>query len=578
MRLFFQLPARKFPLLLLAILLLARAASAQWATESYPLKAGWNAIWLPLDCTYDAVDKVLAQPAITEVWRWNPLDSTTQFTVAPASPIAPDIQWAVWRRDDPTNSTLGTLTGNAAYLVKVADGTAAFTLALKGRPLPPAQTWKSSGLNFGGFPLAGTPSFSNFLAKSADLKNSPAIYQYVGGALSNVVPKNPVLVTSPGIATMSRGAAYWIQSTNFSAYNGPLSVTVSGGRGVNFGETGNLATVHVVNATDPAQKTSVGVTFTSATSEQPPVTTPAQEASAGTVPLRVRGALDPATGQFTYTDFTAPVTRTLAPGESTDFVVLVNRTALGTTAGAVFQSLIQVTDSLNLTSINVPVRAVATSFAGLWVGAASVTNVDEVLARGPVVTTKPTQPTQPRAAFPVRLLLHATAGGTTTLLPQVFLGNAANGTPKASTQESVVKATATSRIARLSSAAFPLEMPVTTSGGGVGLSNTLTYTVTLPFDSATNPFLHAYHPDHDNLDARFAQKLANKAESYTVTRVITLAFQPSLAGVSETESTWGSTTLGGTYTETISGLRQQDLHVSGVFVLHRVSDVPTLSP
>lgn len=220
----------------------------------------------------------------------------------------------------------------------------------------------------------------------------------------------------------------------------------------------------------------------------------------------------------------------------------VDRAALGTTAGAVFQSLIQVTDSLNLTRVNVPVRAVATSFAGLWVGAASVTNVDEVLTRGTVVNTKPTQPTQPRAAFPIRLILHAAAGGTTTLLPQVFLGQAANGAPTASPRESVVKAVATSRIARLSSAAFPIEMPVTTSAGGVGLSNTVTYTVVLPYDSATNPFLHAYHPDHDNLDARFTQKLANKAESYTVTRVITLAFQPSLAGVSESEPTWGSTT------------------------------------
>jgi hypothetical protein len=110
----------KYRLLAIA-LVLSPLASAQWLEESYPLKTGWNGIWLSQDCSVLSggdtrpIDTVMsAYPQITEVWRWNPLGSTVQFTQSPGLPIKPDSSWAVWRRGDPANSTLGTLTGNAA--------------------------------------------------------------------------------------------------------------------------------------------------------------------------------------------------------------------------------------------------------------------------------------------------------------------------------------------------------------------------------------------------------------------------------------------------------------------------------
>ena len=133
--------------------------SAQWVKESYPLKPGWNAIWLSHDCsslsddsTRSIGDVLAATPQIEEVWRWNPLGSSVQFTQSPGTPIAKDIAWAVWRRVDPTNTTLDTLTGNSAYLVKVALTAPSFTLQLTGKPLVPDYSFSSSGLNFLGFP------------------------------------------------------------------------------------------------------------------------------------------------------------------------------------------------------------------------------------------------------------------------------------------------------------------------------------------------------------------------------------------------------------------------------------------
>ena len=44
-------------------------------------------------------------------------------------------------------------------------------------------------------------------------------------------------------------------------------------------------------------------------------------------------------------------------------------------------------------------------------------------------------------------------------------------------------------------------------------------------DHASNPFLHTYHPDHDNLDNRddtFQTQLSAGKESYDLRRVMTL--------------------------------------------------------
>ena len=45
-------------------------------------------------------------------------------------------------------------------------------------------------------------------------------------------------------------------------------------------------------------------------------------------------------------------------------------------------------------------------------------------------------------------------------------------------------------------------------------------------DDASNPFLHAFHPDHDNLSAQFSLVEARGVESYDIERRLTLTFTP----------------------------------------------------
>ena len=71
--------------------------------------------------------------------------------------------------------------------------------------------------------------------------------------------------------------------------------------------------------------------------------------------------------------------------------------------------------------------------------------------------------------------------------------------------------------------------------------------------------------------------LAAGRESNDITRSLTLTFtNQNPVGF---DPTWGSSSLGGTYTEVITGLRAgEGITVSGPFILQQVSEAATLTP
>jgi hypothetical protein len=522
----------------------------QWITESYSLKAGWNGVWLPLDASYGEIQDVITNPQIEQVWRWNPPVSPTQFTTDPQTPVPDDVQWSVWKRAQPVApfSTFFTLTSNAAYLIKVADsvGTGTISLAIKGKPVPPRYPWKESGVNFFGFSTlpSGAPNFETFFSHSPTLKNNVPIFLYPAGA---GLDPTPTRVVAPRNTSVTRGQGYWIQSTGYTDYYGPLKLTASSG-GFDFGSEGYAVSMRIKNVT----AASLTATLSSVNSEAPPTVAPPLPAVAGVVPLDVRGQFNPTTGQYAYSSL--PHTISLAAGEETEVVLSLRRGDMGTTAGAVFQSLVRVTDSLGLTRTDLPARAVTTSLAGLWIGTASIDSVDQVV--GATATAKPAP-----APFTLRFLVHMNGSGSTTLLQQAYIGQDTGGTRILAAKQSALDQTKIESASRVSTANFPLDLRVP-NGGALGLTGSASFTVPLAAGAATNPFLHIYHPDH-GVD-----------KSYSISRAITLTFASSVPGLND--PTFGSTTLGGTYAETISGLRATPLQVSGTFVLHRISDLSNL--
>lgn len=535
--------------------MLVSPSFGQWVKETYTLKAGWNGIWLPLDCTHDGIDKVVVDSVVEEIWRWNPPLSNTQFTTNPQTPVPGDVQWSVWIRNNPTApaSSLFNLTGNAAYLIKVADsvGTGSITVNITGKPLLPQYNWKEAGTNLFGFStLNPAPNFEQFLSHSPTLGNNPPVFAYLGGAGLQPIPTR---VTAPRTTPVERNKAYWIKSTGYTDYSGPLKITGSAAS-LAFGAEGYIASIRIKNVTGAP----LDATLAAANSEAPPSTTPPQPAIAGPVPLQVRGQFNPVTSQYAYAAL--PQTISLAAGEEREVVFALRRGDMNAPTGSVYQSLIQLSDSLGLTRFTLPASAETTSLAGLWIGEASVDSVDQVV--GNTSTLKPAA-----EAFPLRFLVHMNASGQTTLLQQAYIGENAGGVRIVATKQSALDPGKLATATRFSSSNLPLDLRIP-NGGALGLSGTANFTVPLPAGAATNPFLHIYHPDH------------GPAQSYAITRAVTLQFASSLPGL--TDPTFGSTLLGGTYSETISGLRAVSapatgLRVSGTFVLRRVSTISNLT-
>lgn len=545
---------------------LAGGARAQWVRESFPLVPGWNGMWLAQDCTYSTIDELLiAEPSIEEVWLWNPVGGTGRFVTGPTVPLATDVAWQVWRRGKPAESTLSQLIGGAAYLVKVAGN--ATTLQLTGRPVPPLYSLSGSGLNLVGFPTlppdsAGARNIETYFSYDSVLKSNPPVLTYRGGELSAVTPTNPYTITNPRTTPLSRGKAYWVNTSAQTRYYGPIEVTVLGAT-LDFGSTLSAVTVRLRNATDPSKKVSVTATLSAVPSAAPPT---GEAPIAGPVPLLVRGPRAADTLDFTYSPFGAGLSRTLAPGQQTEVTLALDRTAMSGGVGSVFQSVLQVTDSLNLARIDLGVRAEVPSLAGVWVGAAVLTSVDQTIGQSTV------EGAAAPSMFPIRLILHRSEAGQVTALQQVYVGSIGDSTI-GSASETMVTSRSEGKVSRFSTASFP-PSGGWASGGDIGLSGTVSFNVPLDYRAATNPFVHTYHPDHDNLDARFETALPVGVESPTVTRQVTLTFQPSLPGL--TDNGFGSTTLGGSYRETITGLRATPISVGGTFVIRRVASVPTL--
>jgi hypothetical protein len=233
--------------------------------------------------------------------------------------------------------------------------------------------------------------------------------------------------------------------------------------------------------------------------------------------------------------------------------------------------------------------------AGLWLGSAVVNAVSQ-----PANLTNPVVPFPTATEFQVRLLLHVDGGGNVKLLQKVLqmwkdgsYTNNDNGVQVLAQPGRYVLVTDDRLIPSFSGAALrdgqqvarrfsstgfafrsPLGMNAT---GDFGASNSVfSCTTVLDYDDPLNPFKHSYHPDHDNLDDRYSQKLPEGVESFTVTRQIQLQFTATDPD-GLTMAGWGDNQLGGVYRETLNGLHTSPLYVQGTFRLQQASRIAVLN-
>lgn len=554
--------------LLFCILWLALPVGhAQWFNKSYALSPGWNGIWLAGDATYTTIDQLITDPAITEVWRWNPNPNAIQFAQSPSEPSSSSEEWTVWKRGDAAEQKLSRLVGNSAYLVRT---TATTTLTLKLLARPPSATWLISGANFMGFPAAASgpiisPYFAGFISGgTTGLPLTTKVYKYVGGDLG---PNNPLQVNL-NAEPLNAGSAYWFNVAAVSDFTGPLTYEVPNNDGLAYGRTLSVVTVGVTNRTTVART----VTLSLDPSQSAP---DGQPGVAGGVPVQLR-TFDSTLNAYVYTAVPetgaggAAMTVTIPASGRLDLDLALDRATLAGQSGGFFASILRLRDASNFTDVRLPVSAEPANAAGLWL---CDVIVDGVVNTGGEVGAS----TAVARPFALQYLVHLDANLNARLLRQAFVGQLiAPGNPLGiAVVESHVLGFGIATVAplRFYAPTMPVDSTDPVALGTFASGTAITWTITHGYTDAANPFVHSYHPDHDNRDAKYSPSLLPEGqESYTIERTATFTFTAGPPDGS-TQQGWGTTILGGTYAETLTGLNARALQVTGTFSMRRISEI-----
>jgi len=593
-------------LVLLALGCTLAALPAQAAfpmSQTFNLRAGWNAIWLELEPTDQDINTVFKFVGPLEsVWTFASVVSAVDFIQDPSEPVWNRDRWLVHvptNRVESLNNNLFKVLGNRAYLVKVS---APATLIVNGEPKLRFPKWAPDAYNFRGFPIdpAGPPTFANFF------RFSPAHYNVAQQRLQKIYQLNTAgqwtLVNQSD--QMKYGEAYWVYTSGASQFIAPLTVSLDFGNGLEFSSAVTDSTLHLQN---------IGTTVRSATLE---------ELGPGGALTYQLNTTPPSWGQLPR-----PFIHTL--GANSSYNLLLGATPDYLSTAPLYETTVRVTDHQG-TRFHIPVdihrtpagaiggaaEREAAGRAGLWVGTATINGVSEVhsgslvtnittnLVTG-VITREVTRlgagnnPTPTRSEFSLRLLLHVDTNGTVRLLKDVVqmwqeaiydydeLGRRVQQTPGRYvllTDERLIPHYKGAALRdgemvgrRLSTADFPFPstpannfLPLT---GTFAINNTVAGSYTMGANDPVNPFKHKYHPDHDNLDATFT---SFRGEAYEFSRSFQMTFTPTNT-VGVTQSDYGYTSLSGIYRETVRGLHRTDIVASGPFQLRRVISTPVLN-
>ena len=547
-------------LLALVSLVFAATAQAQWQSTTYTLKGGWNSIYLHGDASYATLDAIFAsQTAVQEVWRWNPNPTQVQFTTSPLIPSAGTAEWSTWVRGGSANS-LGQMIGQSAYLVKCSGlSSNSYSVTIPQKVMPPSATWVRNGANLMGFPskLTGTyPSMSSYFATfPAAIASNVKIYKYVGGDLG---PGNPLQVFSTSSEKLDRNQSYWFDTKVVGSFYAPVEISLSNGSGIDFGRTGSTVTVRLLNRSATVST----VTIAPVVSSNAPT---GQEDITGAVPI-TRRVFNASTASWTETPIDAAFTEVVGPNAAVELTFGIDRTAMTGSSNAFYASLLRLTDSANLYDILLPVTARKASLAGLWIGDAVVGGVQSKTAGYTGTATAQT--------YNLRYIVHVDDAGNARVLSQVFLGLLAGESPQSGicTVESALSVADKASARRIVAAHLPLDRVL--DGGTMALGGSMNCTITTPFDDPTSPFVHQYHPDHDNKSGTTALEAGQ--ESYDLGRAVTFDISATApAGVPATG--YGSSVIAGSYTEVLTGLRKDSVTVTGTFKLQRVSEIGVLT-
>jgi hypothetical protein len=619
---------------------------AQWQTQPIPLKAGWNPIYLHVDATHASISDLVGDLAIDEIWLWSPSVNEAQFVLSPDAPSGSKSRWIEWRNNlGDATSQLKSLIPNAAYLVRLSDGASDTTWSLKGKPVPPQYNWTTTGLNFVGFPVNPSANWNleSYFLKAGSFLSSAEFYNYVSGDLGR---NNPAKVFGLRTTALPRGRAMWVDTGDaFNQFYGPFQLVLQNYRGIQFGSKMNSTRFRLRNATTspltviisslqseapPADAPSEG-DISSALMIRGELNNETQTYDYQECPCE---------------GVTIELAPKGSPGQEVEVVVGLDRSQFDSPVGQVYSGLLRIEDALNQSRIDIPVQANHQSHEGLWVGDAQITGVSRantettepvsqsyplrfILHQEDVTVTSTsagaagdevelTVSPVSKKLFPGEVFIFPNGSQITLteetplngdkitgsivgsdgisaasqgkmsrlrLLQRVYVGLLPGGVEGLSTHESLLDASHIEQANRISSIHLPFSPKNTpwTVSGKISPGAALLASVNVAFNNqAANPFLHTYHPDHDNLNADFTAELGQGIESYGIERSIQFLINNSAEGFNEKVS-FGDT-ISGSYQETLkltgspgSGPENANSYtLSGDFKLVRISSISNL--
>ena len=564
-------------------LMLPLAVCAQTAVQTFHLNKGWNAFYLEVDPSGDKKD-----PAV--FFRGLPVGQVGRFVQGASAATAqyaadgtringtsPD--FLVWLPSAPYLSTLTEITGGAVY---TAYATNATSFTCEGIPCLPAFHWRDTT-------LSGTPY--NIAAVALDDNDTPTLQAYFREGPPGPVPEaysiggtNPAayqyLPQGPGY-TANVGEAFVLNAASAGSWPGVLDVRPGTPSGLILEGTGGIGNLTIVNAGTTARTVRVSLRASAAGSDL--------------LPALLRYSPPTATDTDAWVPFgtDAPVTNRLAPGDEWTLRFAadpINQPAATATATNLAALLCAAdVDGGTRMRVLVPLRVLPDSPtnaypAGLWIGEVALSQVNR--GRGEATDFEPT-PTPLRFT----VILHVDTNRVPTLLQRVVVAttNAASPfgdnapAPRLYTDMASVPDGWTGR--RISSLVIGLDnVRVPASPSAATFGDTATFAFDIAERASDNPFRHAWHPDHDGLDATFATNAPSgdvpanflgeiKPEAFTISNTVSFVWSDidgnSTFAPNPDQGTWGRCDW------TLSGLRADGpIRMRGTFLLHRILPYP----
>jgi hypothetical protein len=579
---------------LIVCALFAPQSHAQSFTQTITLQPGWNAVWLEVQPDNNRTEMVFSNLPLAGAWTRLERLSSADFIQNVSEAAFNEAGWQHWfpaSREEAFLNDLFTIQANHAYLLKCTNATPV-VWNITGRPSLRRPAWTPDAYNLRGVPVdpSAPPTFLNFF------RHSPAHYDSSSNQLRKIYRLNSATgqwQIAGANELLESGRAYWIFTEGASDYLAPLDVQVDFGDGLDFGADLTELNLRVKNlkstavnalvrdVAGPSNSILSSYTFNSSTGGQWPAL-PTQLVVPSDAGVKTRIRLAARRQDQTTRLYQSIIEVRDGAGTLLRVPVSVENPAAPASGSAA--------------AIGGPVAADAfdNPLAGLWVGSATLKAISEPHS------TDPSTPTPTKSELGLRLLVHVDATGQARLLKEV-LQMWRNGTFTNDGSGNLVVDKPGQYVLLTDDTLIPLfegatvrdgesvgrristigyDFPSSSSNNFLNLTGTfaigqsLTGTLTLPYDHPNNPFKHKYHPDHDNLNAQFN---GPAMESFTTTRAIQLDFAatpPDGPAVPD----FGYNEMGGTYKESITGIHKNIIYVSGTFRLSRVSRIAELNP